>query len=57
LYVTKLLMCLALSIPNDHDVVSPHRTPPADHHPVRVMTLPVACGVVIVGLANKENKA
>jgi hypothetical protein len=25
-------------------------------HPARVMTLPVACGVVIVGLANKEDK-
>jgi hypothetical protein len=24
-------------------------------HPVRVMTLPVACGVVIMGLANEED--
>jgi hypothetical protein len=38
--------------PDDHDVVSltePHRP---YRHPVRVRTLPVACCVVIVGLAN-----
>jgi hypothetical protein len=26
------------------------------HHPAWGMTLPVACGVVIVGLASKEDK-
>jgi hypothetical protein len=56
LYVTRLLIRLTPSSPNDHDVFSltePHRP---YRHPVRVMTLPVACGVVIVGLANKEDQ-
>jgi hypothetical protein len=56
LYVSRLLIRLAPLEPNDHDVVSLSEPHQQCHHPVRVVTLPMPCGVVIMGLANKEDE-